>query len=101
MATRTTKVYFQVLSKLSVYAAWTAGLFGTALFIFLVVFVCALRHLNNRQGALYRPPPGLPEKDKEKKKTKTTRSGVYHLLPSEKKKSSINILRCEVNVFLE
>ncbi|APT40101.1 Rh13.1 [macacine betaherpesvirus 3] len=72
-------------SKLSVYAAWTAGLFGTALFIFLVVFVCALRHLNNRQGALYRPPPGLPEKDKEKKKTKTTRSGVYHLLPSEKK----------------
>ncbi|APT39406.1 Cy13.1 [Cynomolgus cytomegalovirus] len=73
-------------SKLSVYAAWTAGLFGTALFIFLVVFVCALRHLNKKEGALYRPSSDSSEKDnKEKKKTKTTRSGVYHLLSSEKK----------------
>ncbi|QQL10159.1 Ja13.1 [Japanese cytomegalovirus] len=83
-------------SKLSVYAAWTAGLFGTALFIFLVVFVCALRHLNNREGALYRPPSNLPEKEKEKKKTKTTRSGVYHLLSSSENRSSPQPTSCAV-----
>ncbi|AEV80367.1 membrane protein RL11G [Cercopithecine betaherpesvirus 5] len=67
-------------SKLATFAAWSAGMFSVALVIFLIVFVCALFKLKQKENAKSRLPTTSSVKEKDKKKKSRSGGPAYQLI---------------------